>query len=203
MATDNSALEVRISPVIEREYKRRDVFHQLRLRNAKRVQNGATGVHIVTVALAMEIVVDAEGMKAHRRELQRGIPAAYSALVRNVGVDLKAHRRRSLWADPGHEEADRRTRLSMARFNIGDKVLYFADESNFGEPVTIVGGYRLIAVSSNEGPYINEKDTCVAYRRGYTVRRDGGAHPVCFCPAYKLTSAACKPGYLRLAYSRS
>ena len=55
--SDEPSIRVTISPVIEREFKRRDIFPELRIENAERIQNGATGVHKVTIDRANDLLI--------------------------------------------------------------------------------------------------------------------------------------------------
>lgn len=202
--TDASAstITVLVSPVIEREFKRRDVFAELRLETAARIQNGATGVHEVSIDRAKELLADAQAMQAHNRELPRGIPAAYSALVRNISASLKQEARRGIWDDPGMDEIKKRAAQSPACFDVGDAVLYFCDDAEYGQKATIVGGYDMYAVTGDDGPFIDGKGQRLEYKRGYAIKCNGSDHRF-FCPAHCLTRDDCKPAYLCLVASRS
>jgi hypothetical protein len=157
---EDASITVLISPVIEREFRRRDVFPELQLENATRVRNGATGVHKVSTERAKELLTDAQAVQAHSRELPRGIPAAYSALVRNLGFSLKQEAKRGLWDDPGMDEVKMRVAASSACFEVGDTVLCFVEDDEYGEAATIVSDYKMYSVISDNGPYL-ANDGCV------------------------------------------
>lgn len=82
--SDAPTIRVRISPVMEREFKRREIFPDLRLEVACRILNGATGDHEVSIERAKELLADARAMRDNSRELPRGVPVAYTALGRNI-----------------------------------------------------------------------------------------------------------------------
>lgn len=200
-AAATSTLKVQISPVIEREFKRRDVFPTLRLETAERIQNGATGVHHVTTAVAQTLLADAKAMRAHSFDLPRGIPAAYGALVRNISASLKQEARRGLWDDPGIAEMTKRASQSPACFALGDTVLYFADDDEeYGAQVNIVQAYGLYVVSDDSGAYIAADGGRVSYQSGYVVGRKGSERTF-FARARQLTRDDCKPAYLFLVAS--
>lgn len=192
---------VLISPVVEREFKRRNVFPELRLETATRIQNGATGLHRVNFAVATALVTDARAMLAQRHDLPRGIPRAYSALVRNISASLKQEARRGLWDDPGIDEMKKRVAQSPACFDVGDTALYFSDDAEYGQKVTIVGGYELYCVACEDGPYMDSNGQRLKYKRGYVIKRHGSDH-LFFCRAYCLTGDDCKPAYLCLVPAR-
>lgn len=88
LASTAGELTVRISPVFEREFKRRGVFPELRLEHAEFVSNDVTGYYKLTADRARELLADAGAMRARHRQLLRGIPAAYTALIRIVTESL-------------------------------------------------------------------------------------------------------------------
>jgi hypothetical protein len=84
MATPEPAtIPVQITAVIEREFKRRAVFPELRLELASSVVNGAAGIYIVTADCARAILADARTQRSNR-DLPRGLPKAFTALVRSL-----------------------------------------------------------------------------------------------------------------------
>lgn len=187
---------VHVSPVIERDFKRRDVFPELRLENASRVINGATGVHRVSLDRAREIVADAQA-QLDSRGLPRGLPVAYSSLVCNTKDALRAEARRGLIDDPGMEEAQRQQVAASACFSVGERVLYFDPRDEYGFEATIAGEYRMRCVLSDDGSYITRDDQRIEYRPGYVIKLKG-ADIASFAPAYALTRDDCKPSHLRL-----
>lgn len=185
---------VRISPVIEREFKRRDVFAELRLEHAKSIINGATGVHQVSMARARELLVDAVAQRGNR-ELPRGIPMAYSSLVSNLEASIKHEERRGLFDDPGMEEVRRRMTESPARLAVGERLLCFEDRAEYGFPVEVAEGYALYAVATDRGAFVRDDGKRIDYRYGYIVKE--GDH-LLFAEAHRLTRDDCKPSHLRL-----
>jgi len=197
--TPETLIETRISPVIEREYKRRDIFPELRLENAARIQNGATGVHMLNVQHAQELFADAQAMQAQNRELPRGIPAAYSALARNIGEALERDARRGLWDDPGMEEMMKRASATPARLEVGDRVLYFFG-NKAGVEACIVKDYRMYSVKYEDGHYISDDGKRRDYRYGYVIRVKDSSEDF-FTEAHTLTRDDCKPAHLCLVRS--
>ena len=193
-----ATITVLISPVIEREFKRRDVFPELRIENAARIQNGATGLHDVSIAVANALLADAKAMQAHGRELSRGIPKAYSALVRNIGSTLKEEARRGLWDDPGRDEMERRAAQTVAWFKVGEVALYFSEGREPDcIPVTVVKAYGMYKVFSEDGAFITAEAQRIDYQNGYVVSCRYSEHTF-FATAYKLTRDDCKPAHLCL-----
>lgn len=201
MANIDSTLDTRITPVIEREFKRRGIFTELRLENAIRIINGATGVYRVSVDLAREILADAEAQNRNG-DLPRGLPVAYGSLARNITASLKQEARRGLIDDPGIEEVQRRQAAASARFEVGDRAIYFRDSEEYGREATIVEGYQMYTVQTEDGPYIARDEKRVDYRRGYIIKLKG-KDDMFFAHAYELTRDDCKPSHLRLVASRS
>lgn len=190
----------RISPVIEREFIRRDVFPELRLEKAYSVIRGATGVHLVSVERAREVLADAHAQ--HRiPDLPRGLSVAYRSLVRNITDALMEEARRGLIDDPGMGEVQRQQALSSACFAIGDSVLYFRDDDEYGREAIIVDGYRMYSVTGDDGPYITKEGKRLEYRYGYAIKLKNSDSRF-FVPAYKLTRDDCKPSHLSLVASR-
>ncbi len=194
-----ACVTIQISPVVEREFKRRDVFPELRLEDAVRIQNGATGVYKVSIERAEALMADARVMRTHDRELPRGTLVAYGALARNIQHSLQEEERQGLWKDPGVDEAEQRAAASPARFEVGDSVLYFEnDDDEYGEEVAIVNGYGMYRCSSRDGAYINDQGERADYRRCYGVAFKDSGDSRFYALAHQLTRADCKPSYLRL-----
>ena len=101
--SDSSAgqISIRISPYIEREFKRRDIFHELRLEKAYRTFSG-TGDHMVSVERAREILADANANR-YNRDQPRGMSVAYGSLARNIDEALREEARQGLIQDPGED----------------------------------------------------------------------------------------------------
>lgn len=192
----DSEIVVRITPVIEREFERRRVFAELRLANAFRIINGATGEYRVCLERAREILADAKAQNCNR-DLPRGLPVAYGSLARNITDSLKWDARRGLIDDPGMVEVQRRQTAASASFMVGNHVVYFRDDDEYGHKAIIVEGYRMYSVADGNGPYITHDDKRKAYRYGYVIKLIGTEGPF-FVPAYSLTRDDCKPSHLRL-----
>ena len=190
-------VEVRISPVLEREYKRRNVFPALRLEQALRIVNGATGVYVMAVNEAERLLDDARAMQLDR-ELPRGLPLAYGCLARKLATELQRAERRGLWDDPGIDVVKRRLDESPARFGIGDACLYFGHDDEYGREAKIIEGYRLYSVRAGDGPYVKETGQRISYMYGYVIQLKGDEHPF-FCRPFNLTRDDCQPSYLCLA----
>ena len=195
-------LSVRITPVIERDFKRRGVFPELRLGTADLVLRGATAVHRVSTGRAKELLADTQAMRTQSHALPRGLPAAYMALMRNIGSSLKQEAKHGLWDDPGKDAAAKRMAQSSALFHVGDAVLHFDDGEEYGDEATIIGEYKMYAVANEDGPYVNDQlGVRGEYRRGYVINCKGSDRRF-FSPAHRLTRDDCKPSHLRLVASR-
>lgn len=190
-----------ISPVIEREFKRRGVFPELRLEAADRIVSGATGVHRMANRAAEELLADAKAMYSHGHELPRGAKVAYAALVRNVEAMLKQEARRGLSDDPGMAVAAKRAAESPACLVAGTAVLYFRRGAEYGVEAVVSESYGLYAVAAADGPYITSDGARRDYRFGYIITRKGCCDGV-FVPPHTLTRADCKPTHLCLVEPR-
>ena len=181
---------VRISPVIEREYMRRNAFVELRIDRAL----GATGFHELSLARARDVLADAEAQRRNR-DLPRGIPKAYSSLASNLEECIKQEERRGLFDDPGREVARLRMAESPARLEVGDHVLYFDDDSEYGRKVVVVRGYDLYAPTTKNGHFIGANGRRFEYRYGYSVQEGDQQY---FAEPNQLTREDCKLTHLRL-----
>ena len=196
-------IKVEITAVIEREFKRRDIFPELRLGTVTRI-NGATRVHIVTLDRAREILADAETQNRNR-EHPRGIPKAYGSLAGNIERALKEEARRGVFDDPGIDVAMERLAQSVVRFDVGDKAFCsFDDYDEDWCEARIVGGYRFYGFNSENGAYVRSDGTRFEYRFGYLIQLDDMLDTQkFFAPAHRLTDADGKPTHLRLVASRT
>jgi hypothetical protein len=199
-ASDQEGLvTVEITPTMEREFMRRGMFPELRLENAVRIINSATGVHRVTQARAAEVLVDADALRQWpaSAELPRGVANAYSALARKLKETLRQEARRGLWDDPGFDEARRRLSDSPARFSVGDECLFFHDDDEYGHKVKIIGGFDTYFVDCMDGHFVRADGQRGEYRYGYRVTFEGD--PTAYIVnAGQLTGADCKPSHIRL-----
>lgn len=195
---EEAHLAVQITPTIEREYRRRDVFPTLRTEFAQTFVNGGTGVYEVSISQAEAILSDAKEQRGNRL-LPRGLPKAFTALVQRLEPALKSAK--GLWDDPGHDEAERRILDSSARFSVGQKVLYFPDGEDYGSEVVIAKPYGLYSVLRDEGHYVQTEGTRVDYCYGYVVREPRDER-TWFVRPYQLTLDDCRPAHLRLVASR-
>lgn len=189
-------IRVDITATMEREFQRRNMFPEMRLQNALGIINGSTGVYSVSAAHAREILEDAKAMRQKAAELPRGVPKSYTALVEKLTTALRQEARRGTWDLPSVDEMKRRLSESFARFDVGDRCLYFRDESEeYGVKVKIVQGLDLYQVRVEGGHFIGEHGR-FEFLMGYVIQEDG-CEPF-FCPPYQLTRDDCKPSYLRL-----
>jgi len=205
-------IAVKISAVIESEFKRRSIFPALRLERAY-FRDGSTGTHRVSVEQARELLADAKAMRPQGRSLPRGVPAAYSVLAKNVAQALAEEEARQAAADdaergarqaaaddPGRDEALKRMTVSPACFSVGDKALFFSAGAERGVEVTVVRGYGLHTVRDPAGPYVSRSSgKRINYLLGYVVARSGDSW---FCRAFDLTRGDCRPSHLCLVPSR-
>lgn len=190
---------VRISPTIEREFKRRDVFVELRIERAISILSGATGVYQVSIPRAREISDDASSQKWRG---VRGLTIAYGALARNVEEAIKQEERRGLFDDPGivaARVAGALGRESPARLQIGERVLYFGSDGETGREVVVIDSYDIYGVREETGSFITADGRRIAYRYGYRVVEGDQKY---FAEPHQLTRDDCKPSHLRLVSSR-
>lgn len=167
-------IHVKISPVIDREFRRRDVFPELRLESAAQIVNGATGVHKLTVGAAQALLRDA---KAYQMcDLPRGVPVAYSALARNLEFSLRQEARRGLWDDPGRTEVAARQFSHLASLNVGQAVQCCHSADDSGETMTVTAGYDPVACvrNSETGHYISDDGARLDYAPSYRVKDHAG-----------------------------
>lgn len=191
-----SQISIRISPVIEREFKRRNVFPEFRLDRASSIINGATGVYAVSAARAREVLADAQAQR-YNRDVPRGVPVAYGALVKIIDSALLEEARRGLLADPGMAEVQRQQAASSACFAVGDSVLYFRDYDEYGQEAVIVEAFRMCRVADEDGLYVTHSGQRLTYRNGYGIKLKISGECF-FAAAYQLTRDDCKPAHLRL-----
>ena len=197
-----ASITVLISPVIERYFRSRDLFPELRLENAVSVRRGNSGVHQLSIDQAKYLLGWALTMRELGRGLPRGSLVAYGALVRRLQLSLQEEARRGLLVDPRPDDAQKRAAASPACFEVGDTVLYFYDADEYGEQATIVGGYKMYVVLSDNGPHISDDGKRVEYRYGYMVKTKGLVGEF-FVSAHRLTRDDCRPAHLCLVASRS
>lgn len=193
-----STVEIWITPVVEREFKRREVFPLLRSENAARFVNGATAVHFVPIDVAEAVLQDAEQQRRNR-QLPRGLPVAFSSLAQRLTPAIK--HAKGLWDDPGIAEALRRAEEDFARFEVGDAARYWSEHVGDpidGERVVITGAYTLRTVPSKKGVYVDRNGERINYRWGYLARLGGREY---FVPAYQLQRLDYSCGHLQLAAS--
>jgi len=195
---DGLTIDVNITPTIERDYRRRDVFPALRIEHTRRFIN-ATGVYSVSIVEAEEILKDAEA-RLSDRSLPRGTPKAFSSLAERLTAALKSAM--GLWDDPGMDVARQRLQDSPAQFRVGERVRYWSewiDDERDGALLEIVDAFALQLVAPCEnGEYVDKDGVRIAYRWGYGARPSGGDTETIFYPAYKLQRLDYKRGHLRL-----
>jgi len=79
-------ISIRITSTILRDYETRDVFPEIRPRNALRTGPSGAQIFALTLPRAREVAQDAEDQRQRR---QRGLVLAYAALSRNVRYELR------------------------------------------------------------------------------------------------------------------
>jgi hypothetical protein len=201
MADEHSALEVRITPTVERDYTRRNIFPELRLVKAPRYMN-ATGIFEVPLDIAEQLLSDAETQYMNRA-LPRGSAKAYGSLIDQLKPAVK--RAKGLWDDPGAVVVAQRHAESLAQYRIGEKVRYWSDwtdDEADGDVLEIVEDYGLRAVTSEEGEYVDSSGVRFAYVPGYRVKKPG-SDEVHFCRPGNLQSLDYKREHLKLVYSKA
>lgn len=199
-STNEPVIEVRITPTIERDYKRREVFSTMRIEHAEHVLNGATGVYTITAAFAEEVLADALARYSGHEE-RRGLKVAYGSLFNKLERAVLAEQRKGVWDDPGPDEAVKRMAQSPARFEVGDKVLYFLPGEEDGYEANIVEGFKMYVVTEPDGSYIDGSGKRLDYRFGYVIKTKNLDRRF-WAPPYSLTRDDCKPSHLRLVETR-
>lgn len=165
---------VHITAAVERDYSHRQVFPELRLPQAWRAY-GSTGIYSVSSGRACELLADA-GARGSTRGLPRGLPVAYTALVRSLHVSLK-------------HAAQKHIDATLARLEVGSHALYAPGDDAEPVSVVVIGGYRQYTVNGDNG---------AEYRHGYTVARYGaGLDSQFFAPAHALRLPTRRPSHLR------
>lgn len=196
-----ATVSVAITPTIERDYKARSAFPDLRLESASRVMNGATGIHQLGIEAAETLLKDAEDRlealgRSPDRAAARGLRYAYATLIDKLQGGIK--HAKGLWDDPGLELASRRQQDCLARFEVGDSA-----QSPDGR-VVVVSGYALYVTYDEEGPYVNaDNGKRMAYRFGYRARVVATGE-VFFWPPHCLQADSEEEcSYLRLVVNNS
>lgn len=193
-------VRIRISPIIECEFRRRNVFHEIRLEKAHRVISGSTGVHLVGIERAREVLAYAQSRR-NRGGLVRGLLIAYAALARNISTALQEESQQGLIDDPGPEEVRRQQSAASACFAVGDRVLHFLAHDEYGRVAIITEPYKMYEVADDNGPYIAKDGKRIEYCCGYMIRLNG-VEGTFFAYPHQLTRDDCKPSHLRLVASR-
>jgi len=192
-------VSIRVTAVIERELKRRGVFPELRLENAYRISNGATGVYLMGIEHAREVLEDAIEQRK-KLDLPRGLLVAYGAFIKNIECVLKEEARRGFIEFPGMAEVQRQRVASSTCFSLGDRVLCFSPGDEYGHAAIIVGEYKMRTVGSDDGPYIDPDGYKFKCLPGYSVMLKGSKGEF-FAAAHQLTRDDCKPSHIRLVGS--
>ena len=197
-------IKVTITPVIDRDLRRRNVFPQLRSENAE-FMRGPTYIHIATIEDAEAILKDANGQyeSMGRSGETRGLRHAYRSLI--DGLTAKIRQAKGLWDDPGIEAARKRLIDSPARFNVGDRVRWcspWVDDDDDGKELIVTGEYALhIVAADDDGPFVMPDGRRITYKVGYLCRgrQDNESR---FFPAGELQTRDYKTGHLRLVETR-
>lgn len=191
-----ATIDVRISPTIERDYGRRDVFTSLRLENTRRFLNG-TGIHTVSMGVAEEVLKDADTQRKDS-SLPRGTPKAFASLAEKLTAAIRTAK--GLWEDPGFDTAKERLIESPAQFGEGEWVRFrseWIDDEDDGTRLQITRGFALHRITPcPDGEFVDDDGTRISYRWGYVARTADGDEG--FYEPYLLQSLDYVRGHLRL-----
>jgi len=181
-----------LSLTIEADYRNRGVFPGLRIEAA--TKRAGTWLYFdVPVDFARSVLEDAQERYKERADMPRGRPAAYTALIRNLGVALDAAE--GVTCDPGFDKWLTEQRDASVLLAVGQRVLTVD-----GDPVVILGEYRLRKVNDPDGPYRdNDGSSRFRYQYGYTAKGEDGK--VFFWTAGDLYAANGEQAHLRLVRS--
>lgn len=196
-----ASIEVWITPTIERDYRERNVFPELRIESAaKRIRGGTTGVFFLTLGEAEAIRQDALE-RTKRLDLPRGLPMAYGCLLRAISPAIKAARGDR--EDPGREAVAAEVANASSLFHKGDRVRYcspWRNDKDDGVEMVITADFAFRVVSIDEGrpgAFITPQGRRVVYRWGYCAQRIDRSIEY-FYSAGEIQTMDYKLGHLRL-----
>ncbi|NKE64521.1 hypothetical protein RAMLITH_01700 [Ramlibacter sp. RBP-2] len=163
-----------ITPTIERDYRRRNVFEEMWSERADKVMPGGAFVHRgVCVEFAEEILEDAREQR-FTSDGPRGNRAAYTALVRQITGELRRFHESQTLPDPGRDAMLTAAPPSPARFKVGDAAAIWAPGEDYHlQLVEIVDEYRLRRVTTSCGEYMDQHGKRVTYFHGYLAKAPG------------------------------
>lgn len=191
-------VSVRITPVIDAEFRRRDMFPDLRAATAVRLVRG-TAIHLLSLDRAKSIGDDAWGQAHADEDFPRGVKNAYLTLWHNIRCAVWNEERHGLPEDPGLDGAMRLAATLGACFKHGDEVLYLETYTELTVRAIVVGAYGMYAVPSDEGRFIRRDGQRLDYRYGYLVRLKNSratTAPPFFAEAFRLRDPDGKLSYL-------
>lgn len=170
----DDSIDVWITPTIDRDYRRRNVFPEMWSEDVDKILSNGTFVHEgLCLEFAQELLEDAKEQRCIS-DVPRGTRVAYTALMRQIEGRLRELLERATVPDPGYE-AMLQPPPSPARFNVGDAaVIWVQGTSHHGELVEIVGEYKLSRCASRDGRYLTKEGTRLEYRYGYDAKLPGG-----------------------------
>ena len=200
-AGGDKPVEVWITPTIERDFKARGIFPELRAETGLAIRCGAQHLHRLTVpeaeALLQDVEQQYESGDAQRR--QRGLGVAYGSL--RCALSEAVRHAKGLWDDPGLERLQKRQDAELARFEVGDYARHWCPwgESDLdGQRVLITKGYGVYGcIDDDEGEFVTPDGERVTYRCGYLGMRVGSDKERFYRPC-ELQTIDHKPSYLRL-----
>lgn len=187
-------IQLQLTPTIQRNYARREVFECFRPEQAARILSNLTAIFYVSVEDAEEVLEDAKEQRA-KYDGPRGEVIAWSALIRCLARLIEDEKFGDCIDFPGAEKVMAERRAASAIFAEGERVAVWRDDETEGELVTITGAYSYYRVCMDNGPYISDGDR-VGYCQGYGARRDNGAEN--FYYAWQLAPIGESYGHLRL-----
>lgn len=203
-----STFEVRVSRLIEAEYIRRDVFPQIRREHAALSLPSGQMVYIdVAADVVREMHKDAEHHR-YGRKVPPSQARAYGCLANRLRLAVRAAQAPPAEPPVNLLPVDVQLAFTAQRFLAGFaptparliegvSALYFADGDEYGEEVTVCGGFNFWEVADHDGPYVDANGRPFTYRFGYLIKRRAGGKQF-FSAAHQLTLADCRPAHLKL-----
>lgn len=171
---EDDEVTIYITPTIERDYRRRNVFEELWSQRADKTQPNGTFVHTACSDFAEDVLEDAQDQRTNS-DGPRGTRASYTALARQIEAQLRLLLRRHTLPDPGYGAMLNTPPPSPARFRVGDAAVVWSpgDDSHHLQLVEIVSEYRLRIVASESGRYLNKDGVRVDYYHAYSAKSPG------------------------------
>ncbi len=192
-ANDDDTVDIIITPTIERDYRRRNVFPDMWSGREDKILNSGHFLHKdVTSGYAQELLDDARAQRICA-DTTRGTMVAYSALGKNLWRGLKDLLEAVTVLDPGEEAVAEwlNGSESPARYKAGESAL-----DQWGAVVEIVEGYHLISVRDEDGVYRTKEGERFSYRFGYATKKSDGR--VYALSPWELRDIDGKPRHIRV-----